>query len=76
MKPRRPVVDYFGRELHIGDLFFIGNPPTFGKVIKIRDKSIMLDVGVDRHNANATMNVGDPSKGIITSKLDGKEPLG
>jgi len=71
-----PTSDYFGRKVEVGDIFFCGNPPTLGRVIKILGKSIMMDVGADGHGVNVTMTLRDPSRGVIVSKLDGTEPLG
>jgi hypothetical protein len=73
---RRPVVDYFGRVVEVGDMFFTGNPPIYGRVIKVREKSLMLDVGVWYGNVNRTRDSRAPEQGIIVSKLDGTEPLG
>jgi hypothetical protein len=69
---RRPVVDFFGRLVEVGDEFYCGNPPAYGRVIKVRERSIMLDIG-EKCGVNDTMDLRDPSKGIITSKLDGTE---
>lgn len=57
--------DFTGRVVEVGQTFFCGNPPTIGRVIKIRKTSIMLECGADYAGRNQTMNVRSPDGGVI-----------
>ena len=42
MYPKKPIVDYFGNLIEVGDAYFYGSPPTAGRVTKINTKTIEL----------------------------------
>lgn len=69
MRKRKPIVDFFGNLIEIGDRYFYGSPPTFGRVIKLRQTSIMLETGANRwDNTSTTMNCKSPATGVCLDK--------
>ena len=70
MKQETTCSDFFDIPLEIGDRYFFGNPPTFGRVIKVTKRGAMLETGSCRWTgANTTMNVKDASNGICIDKV-------
>lgn len=61
--------DFNGRLIEVGDRFFIGNPPAFGRVIRIRKSSIELEIGSDRQGRNRTQRAKSPDQGICVDKV-------
>jgi hypothetical protein len=73
MYPKRPVVDYFGNLIEIGDAYFYGSPPTAGKVVKINRSSIVLQEyivsgGVIYKVGPGEMTCRSPEKGVCLDK--------
>ena len=70
MKPH-PLVDFLGNEIEVHDVYLYGSPITIGRVIKIRQKSIMIETGYDKWTrGNGTMNCKSPDKGVCLNKAD------
>jgi hypothetical protein len=68
------VVDFFGHPIEVGDRYFYGSPPTFGRVIVVRVTSIMLETGADKWDkTSTTMNCKSPEKGVCLDKVETDE---
>jgi len=74
MRPKKPIVDYFGNLIEIGDAYFYGAPPTAGRVVKINRSSIILEVpcfyGDDEIGVEtpSLMTCKSPEKGVCLDK--------
>lgn len=67
---KNPPEDYLGNIIELGDIFFNGNPTVIGRVIKIKNTSIMLETGADYENCSTTMNIKSPDKGLCLNKVN------
>jgi hypothetical protein len=66
MRPLKPIVDFHGTEIKIGDRYFYGSPPTIGFVAAIKVKTITINTDY------GFMNCKSPDKGICIDRVPGQ----
>ncbi len=60
--------DFNDQFIEVGDRYFTGNPPAFGRVIKVNKTSIVLEIGSDYLGRNQIQRVSSPDQGICVDK--------
>ena len=78
MYPKKPLVDYFGNLIEVGDAYFYGSPPTAGIVTKINKTTIEISYPTKRWSSvldswievdtQDTMKCKSPRKGVCLDK--------
>ena len=72
--PKRPVVDYFGNLIEVGDAYFYGSPPTAGRVVKINRSAIVIEIPAFHEDKEIQlepphlMTCRSPEKGVCLDK--------